>query len=238
MAKGESEEEFLSLEDEIEVITKKSFNLKSKLSKPKTKIALKPSKEDKPVIEAIEVEEIIASHAGIHVMSWPLSGMDCPDCAMKAEKALGRLKQVNSCNVSAIDGTVKVEVDFEKGPVANVGNVLKSLGNPADLPYVEILGIKASKLAQRHGLDLKSLPRLIKRQPGIIEVEITEDDRIILQMVNESDSGLINARNTALEELIGTQLRLGVATSSRITLASSLDAARAKALLRFSTASE
>jgi len=217
VAKGGAEEEFLSLEDDIEVIAKKPFRLKVMRSKPKITAELEPIEEDKPVIEAIEVEEIIAAHAGIHVMSWPLSGMDCPDCAMKAEKALGRLKQVNSCNVSAIDGTVEVEVDFEKGPVANVGNVLKSLGNPADLPYVQILGVRASNLAQRHGLDRKSLPRLIKRQPGILEVEITEDDRIIMQMVSESDSDLIKARNVALEELIGTQLRLGVATSSRIT---------------------
>ncbi len=217
MAKGESDEEFLSLEDDIEVITKKSFTLKSRLSKPKMKLAETPLAAEIPVIEAAEVEEIIAAHAGVHVMKWPLSGMDCPDCAMKAEKALSRLKQVNSCNVSAIDGTVEVEVDFEKGPVVNVGNVLKSLGNPADLPYVQILGIRASNLADKHGLDRKSLPRLIKRQPGIIEVEITEDDRIILQMVNESDAELIKARDMALEELIGTQLRLGVATSTRIT---------------------
>ena len=34
MAKGESDEEFLSLEDEVEVITKKSFSLNTILPKP------------------------------------------------------------------------------------------------------------------------------------------------------------------------------------------------------------
>ena len=217
MAKGESDEEFLSLEDEVEVITKKSFNLNTILPKQKSKPEPETVIVETPVIQAVPAAEIIASHAGVHVMRWPLAGMDCPDCAMKAEKALNRLKQVNSCNVSAIDGTVEVEVDFEKGPVVNIGNVLKSLGNPADLPYVEILGVRASLLAKRHDMDVKNIPRLFKRQPGVIEVEITEDDRIILQMVDESDSELIKARDFALEDLIGTELRLGVATSTRIT---------------------
>ena len=157
MAKGESDEEFLSLEDEVEVITKKSFNLKTILPKSKTKPEPETVIVEKPAIEAVPAAEIVASHAGVHVMRWPLAGMDCPDCAMKAEKAVNRLKQVKSCNVSAIDGTVEVEVDFEKGPLVNVGNVLKSLGNPAALPYVELLGVRASILAKRHYMEVKNM---------------------------------------------------------------------------------
>ena len=86
MAKGESDEEFLSLEDEVEVITKKSFNLNTILPKQKSKPEPETVIVEKPVIEAVPAAEIIASHAGVHVMRWPLVGMDCPDCAMKAEK--------------------------------------------------------------------------------------------------------------------------------------------------------
>ena len=72
------------------------------------------------VVDSTFVEDA----SGSFEVSWPLLGMDCPDCASKAMNALNRLSQVNSSKVSATDGTVTLEIDFEKGNVSEVSTIL------------------------------------------------------------------------------------------------------------------
>ena len=124
---GDDVEDFLLLDDEEETPVsekpeKESFSLKSKLSSIKLpslpKPKPKPSSKSEPAIEAVaasagESIDLDLAADGVHEFEWDISGMDCPDCAMKAEKALRRLNQVISCQVSAIDGSVNLEVNFD-----------------------------------------------------------------------------------------------------------------------------
>ena len=41
--------------------------------------------------------------------------MDCPDCAMKATRAVNRLPGVESCRISVSDGSVEVSQDISMG---------------------------------------------------------------------------------------------------------------------------
>ena len=217
MVSDQAEEEFLSLEDDIEPISKRSF----RFSVPKNSASIDKVLPDKmepiEVIKKVEPEIVIADYGGIHEMSWQLTGMDCPDCAMKAEKALGRLKQVEACSVSAIDARIDLTVNLENGSLSGINTVLRSLGNSADVPYLEILGVRAKSISERYGIEVKRLPKLLKRQPGILDVEITDGGRILVQLVKETDRELLDARERALSEIIGRELRLGVASSTRIS---------------------
>ena len=131
-------EEFLSLEDEEIPPAKKS----KKPTKNKEKSIVK-STSDVPVTSSpVQAEiidmEVIGDYGGTHNLCWPIHDMDCPDCASKAMNALNRLSQVNSSKVSATDGTVTLEIDFEKGNVSEASAILSSLGNDADLPYLMV----------------------------------------------------------------------------------------------------
>ena len=129
-SEGESEE-FLSLEDDPPMVNEK----KPVLAKPPQ---LKPSQSiNEEQIEFLE-GEIVSEYAGTHQISWPLLGMDCPDCAMKAERALNRLAQTETCSVSAIDGKVKIEINLEAGTASQASSVLKSIGNPPDVEFSEV----------------------------------------------------------------------------------------------------
>ena len=45
--------------------------------------------------------EVINQSGGVYDVAWPLLGMDCPDCASKAMRAISYLPQVSESVVSA-----------------------------------------------------------------------------------------------------------------------------------------
>ena len=165
-------EEFLSLED-----------LTSPIPEVKQRKARKPlSKTLKPLFDSIIPEEtdsldmqVLAEYSGKQSISWPIQDMDCPHCAAEAMSALNRLGHVNTSLVSATDGTVTVDLDFEKGNLSEASAVLRSLGNPPNVPFMQISGVKSSAIAARHSVPVKALPRIFRRQPGILECEIDID---------------------------------------------------------------
>mgnify|MGYP000317479179 CR=1 FL=1 len=53
-------------------------------------------------LEADVAAELVAD--GVHSFVWPLKGMDCPDCAMKAARAVKRQAGVVECQISPTDG--------------------------------------------------------------------------------------------------------------------------------------
>ena len=108
----EDSEQFLSLED-----------LSSPLPEVKPRKSRKPlSKNLKPLTDSVLAEEtdpmdmrVLAEYSGSHSISWPIQDMDCPHCAAEAMSALNRLGHVDTSLVSATDGTVTVDENFEKG---------------------------------------------------------------------------------------------------------------------------
>ena len=206
-SEGESEE-FLSLEDEPSVINEK----KPVLAKS-PQLPLQPLSEEQ--IELLE-GEIISEYAGTHQISWPLRGMDCPDCAMKAERALNRLAQTKTCSVSALDGKVKIEINLEAGTASQASSVLKSIGNPPDVEFFEVVGLNASMTIEQMGLNEREFIRVIKKQPGVLDVLI-EENRVLLQLIPDSDERLLEERHKQFTHLFGKNYRLNQSNLDRLS---------------------
>ncbi len=205
---GDKDEEvFFSLEDE-EPVAK----------------AVPPQEKAEPVLVAEEVPEnieildaeVIMQATGNYAVEWQLIGMDCPDCASKATRALNHLPQVSNPIVSATSGEVRLSVDLEKGPLSEVSNVLRSLGHAPNTEHHLLKGMKAATIAKRNNIEVRELRKLLKLQPGILDAEIEKDGRILVQLVSQADSDLLSKRDEALENVCGSTPKLIATTSSRL----------------------
>ena len=134
--------------------------------------------------------------------------MDCPHCASEAMNALNRLEHVNSSLVSATDGTVTIDVDFEKGNLAEASSVLKSLGNPPDIPFMQISGVNSSAIAQRNSVTVKVLPRIFRRQPGVLDCDIDREGNLKLQTVPNLTNEMQLVLDESLKKIIGGEYKL------------------------------
>ena len=197
---AEEGEEFLSLED----MTAPKVEVKKR--KPRTII----SKNLKPLVESFVEEKtntldmmILSEYGGKHKISWPIQDMDCPHCASEAMSALNRLEHINSSLVSATDGTVTIDVDFDKGNLAEASSVLKSLGNPPDIPFMQISGVNSSAIAQRNSVAVKVLPRIFRRQPGVLDCDIDREGNLKLQTVPNLSSEMQLVMDESLKKIIG-----------------------------------
>ena len=205
MGEGDSDV-FFSLEDEV----------KETPSKP-VEVAPTPVEEEQP-LEDVEIldAEIVMQATGDYKVEWPLIGMDCPDCASKATKALNLMPQVSSPVVSATSGEVKLSVDLEKGALSEVSNVLRSLGHAPDTEHHHLKGVKAANVAKRNNATLRELKKLFRLQPGILDADIEKDGRILLQMVTSGDQELLKKRDEAIEQVCGSQPKYVATTSNRL----------------------
>ena len=205
MGEGDSDV-FFSLEDEV----------KETPSKP-VEVAPTPVEEEQP-LEDVEIldAEIVMQATGDYKVEWPLVGMDCPDCASKATKALNLMPQVSSPVVSATSGEVKLSVDLEKGALSEVSNVLRSLGHAPDTEHHHLKGVKAANVAKRNNATLRELKKLFRLQPGILDADIEKDGRILLQMVTSGDQELLKKRDEAIEQVCGSQPKYVATTSNRL----------------------
>ncbi len=206
IVQGDSEE-FLSLEGEDSPPVK--VKPRSRRSTPK----IESSKSLTIDAESIDME-VLEEYGGSHNICWPIQDMDCPDCASKAMSALNRLNQVSSSVVSATEGTVTIDVNLEIGNISEASAILRSLGNAPDLPFMEISGVEASAIATRHSVPVKGLPRIFRRQPGILDCEVNKEGIIILQVVPNPVTELRIAMENSLKAVIGGEYRL-VATSTK-----------------------
>ena len=89
---------------------------------------------------AVLEAEIVTEATGQYEVTWPLLGMDCPDCASKATRALKHLDQVCAPVVSPTAGEVRVQIDLSVGTVAEAARVLRSLGHAPNVPPPAIEG--------------------------------------------------------------------------------------------------
>ena len=201
----EESEEFLSLEDQsdspIEV-------KKREPKKPISKTLKLLSDSIIPDNQSSLDMQIVGEYSGKQTVSWPIQDMDCPHCASEAMSALNRLKHVNSSLVSATDGTVTVDVDFEQGNLAEASAVLRSLGNPPDLPFMQISGVKSSSISARHSVPVKALPRIFRRQPGVLDCDVDREGNLKLQLVPNLSKELQLALDDSLRDVIGQDFKL------------------------------
>ena len=203
---GVEEDVFFSLEDD------------EPQPSPQPKKVAKTPVEEESIENDVEIldAEIIMQATGDYSVGWPLIGMDCPDCASKATKALNLMPQVSKPVVSATSGEVKLSVDLEKGALSEVSNVLRSLGHAPDTEHHHLKGVKATTIAKRNNTTLRELKKLFRLQPGILDADIEKDGRILLQMVTSGDQELLKKRDEAIEQVCGSAPRYVATTSNRL----------------------
>jgi len=216
MSTGNDEEVFLSLDDDIELKTPKVAEKPAK--KPRTKKSKKTAEPLPQTVLDAEILDatIIRQATGQYEIGWPLMGMDCPDCASKATRALNTLTQISKTAVSATAGTVKLTIDFEHGSLSEASSVLRSLGHAPNVGFNELVGIRSSHVAHRNGVDQRKLGKIFRQQPGVLDVEFTDDERILLQFAPEIPPALFELRDSHLAEIIGSPVKYIPAESYRI----------------------
>ena len=213
MGTSDDTEVFLSLEDDPPVAAPVQPVEVEDTSSTGVEVAA----DEAPALEADLLDTTVLSEAtGSYTVSWPILGMDCPDCATKATRAMNQMKQVSNPNVSVTSGEVKLDIDLEVGPLFEISSVLRSLGHAPDVEHHELVGVKASAVAQRNGVPVQRLDRVIRRQPGVLDVEISDDDRILVQLVVTNDEALLASRRQGLESVLGRPPEFTEATSNRV----------------------
>ena len=205
----EDSEEFLSLEEGDNAPT-------PEVPQPQTRKSSSVQTTNTTEAELIDME-VLGEYSGTHTVSWPIQDMDCPHCASKAMSALNRLDLVNNSIVSATEGTVTIDIDFEKGNISQASAILNSLGNGPKIPFMEIEGVKASDVAARHSTSVKNLPRIFRRQPGVLNCEIEKEGYIILQIVPNLPDELRKAMESSIRNVIGRDYRLVTTSIKRLT---------------------
>ena len=216
MASDTDEEVFLALDDDEAVAKPKVL----KKTKPKVD-KKKPSKSKKlPPVEVMDAEildsSIVRQATGEFEVGWPLLGMDCPDCASKATRALKTLVHINESTVSATAGTVKLTVQLEYGTLSSASSVLRSLGHAPDVIFNELVGVRSSQVAHRNGVDQRKLAKIFRQQPGVLDAEITDDERILLQFPTDVSQEMFDLRESHLSEIVGSPVKYTAAQSNRI----------------------
>ena len=213
MVSEDDGEVFLSLEDDDVVIPakKKSAPKAAKKSKPK------PAAKQEEVYQGEVLDaEVVTQAGGLYDVAWPLLGMDCPDCAAKAMRALGHMKQVKKAVVSPTAGEVRATIDLAEGPMGDVASTLRSLGHAPDLEYQELVGVNANGVARRNSVPLAKLEKLLTRQPGVLTAECNDSGQILVQLVSEAPRDLFADRDKALNKVLGAQPQYKLATSARL----------------------
>lgn len=214
MSKQGEDEVFLSLDEEP---GRKNTKLRTtKKPEPRSSPVAKKLAETVIIDAEIVQTSVIQQATGSYKIGWPLLGMDCPDCALKATRALKSMKQVSDPVVSATAGTMKCTIDLEHGTMAEVSTVLRSLGHAPNLEFHELSGVKVQPTAQRNNIDSRKLGKLFRQQPGILDAEFTDDDRILVQITADGNSELMKKRDEALQEILGTAAQYTPAKSMRL----------------------
>jgi len=211
MAGKDEEESFMSLEDDFVKPSSKKASKKSKKA-VKTTVVENPQILDAEILDTTVIEQA----GGKFEVEWPLIGMDCPDCASKAMRGLSHLNQVVDPEISATAGEIKLTVDLDQGLLSQVSTVMKSLGHPPNVPLNLLKSVNAETVAKRNNVQKKAVKRLMMRQPGVLDVEISKDDEILLQLVPAPRNDLRILRDNSLKQVIGMEPRFTEASTTRL----------------------
>ena len=189
-----------------------------KISLPRRKLPKPPSmsepRENEDTLkESSEAVDMNLSLDGVHSFDWEIQGMDCPDCAMKATRAVNRLPGIESCRISVADGTVEVSVDITKGRTARASAVLGSLGHDPNLGWLHVIGAEPERLASERGVSAKMLKEWILNVPGVLDVRLNRG-KVEIQRIWLRDIELREASDQSLARVLGQGFRLASSSES------------------------
>ncbi len=129
-------------------------------------------------------ESIVMVASGIQSYEWGLIGMDCPDCASKATRAVSRIDGVESCEVSVMEGNISVDIDLSKTNSARLSRILNSIGFAPNRPWEVIQGVTPRMVENSRIIDRKSLRRELLQVPGLLDLQMV-DGRIEIKRVDQ-----------------------------------------------------
>ncbi len=139
---------------------------------------------------------------GVEQFEWNLRGMDCPDCAMKATRAVNRLPGVDQVIVSATEGSIRFKLDLARGRVSRVSSVLESLGHAPDVKWSLVQGKTAGEVSNRLGINRKGLRNALLDIPGILNASL-DDGRVELQRIPTDSLKVSEMTEEGLRRLLG-----------------------------------
>ncbi len=139
---------------------------------------------------------------GVVQFEWQLRGMDCPDCAMKATRAVNRLPGVDQVIVSATEGSVRFKLDLARGRVSRISSVLDSLGHAPDVEWRLVQGKTAGEVSNHLGINRKGLRNALLDIPGILNASL-DDGRIELQRIPTDSLKVSEMTEEGLRRLLG-----------------------------------
>ena len=180
----------------------------------------KPEPEPEPEIEAVAesaagVLDADLAVDGVHEFEWAIRGMDCPDCAMKATRAVSRLPGIEECRVSATEGSVRLSLDIGRGQVSRASSVLENLGHSPEIEWLGVVGLTPREVAARLGIERRALRSSLMDIPGILNVSL-DDGRIELQRLWLGDTALRAVSEQRMEAILGPGFTLSPSTSSKL----------------------
>ncbi len=204
----EDGEEFLILEDDEYTESQTETPLDSPFKNIKN-IFSKNKNNSQNVLDAelsvneINLDDSVLVLDGDYEFDWKINGMDCPDCAMKASKAVSRLPGIIECSVSATEGKVSITLDVSIGNISRTSSVLERLGHSADLDWVTVNSIKLHQIEKKVGLKGKKLTNSISNIIGILNARI-KSDRIEIQLLDITNSEMKKSQIKGLEYFFGS----------------------------------
>ena len=208
-------EDFLILDDdEFQPLESESNSKKPLLSIPNniinkiSRINKKNHLDNKNVDNIVDLEDSsILALDGVYDFDWKIRGMDCPDCAMKASKALRRLSGIEDCYVSATEGRVRVSLDVARGNTYKISSLLDKLGHSADVTWLSLASQRISDVEVRTGLNNKKLLNSISNIIGVLSVRV-KSERLELQLLETSNLQIILMRKKMLAMFFGNDYLL------------------------------
>ena len=179
-----------------------------------------PEPEPEPEIEAVAesatgVLDADLAADGVHEFEWAIRGMDCPDCAMKATRAVSRLPGIEQCRVSATEGSVRLFLDIGRGQVSRASSVLENLGHSPDVEWLGVVGLTPREVAARLGIERRALRSSLMDIPGVLNVSL-DDGRIELQRLWLGDTALRAVSEQRMEAILGPGFTLSPSKSSKL----------------------
>ena len=172
--------------------------------------SIRQSREDQQLRKSAVAEtkanqdEMVLVAAKVQSFEWEISGMDCPDCATKANQAVSRIDGVESCDVSVMEGKISIDVDLSLTAVSRISRVLDSIGFSSKRPWETVQGVTPKMVEDNRIIDRRTVRREILNVPGILDVQMI-DGQIQIKRVHDSTSIMQNDLREGLLEIIGIE---------------------------------
>ncbi len=160
-------------------------------------------------------DQMVMVAAEIQTYKWEIFGMDCPDCATKANQAISRIDGVESCDVSVLEGTISVSIDLSLTTVSRISRILDSIGFPPDRPWEIIQGITPKMVEENRTIDRRMLRKEIQNVPGILDVQMI-DGQIQIKRVSKFHSEISDDLRQGLFEIIGIEPVLSISEGGNL----------------------